>query len=51
MLILIACAVGGALIGASVTWLERRIPAAAHTIIGIIAGGLLGWFIGNWFWG
>ena len=50
MLILIACVIVGALIGSFVAWLERRLPAKVHICIGIVVGGLLGWFLGNLFW-
>jgi len=51
MLLLIGCIIVGSIIGSFVAWLERRLPAPVHILIGIVVGGLLGWFFGNLIWG
>lgn len=50
MVVLIGCVIAGSIIGSFVAWLERRIPVKAHILIGVVVGGLLGWFFGNLIW-
>jgi len=51
MAILIGYVIAGSIIESFVARLERKLPATIHILIGIIVGGLLGWFFGNLIWG